>query len=70
MTVEKWSLLMLLIAPSFAGIVTETFYWFGDNNFTEWKPLIDLYTPPPYFLPGLEGAYSFGLAGEKCLIYI
>jgi len=41
----------------------ETFYWFGDNNFTEWKPLIDLYTPPPYFLPGLEGAYSFGLAG-------
>ncbi|BFZ18067.1 hypothetical protein BsWGS_21106 [Bradybaena similaris] len=40
----------------------ETFYWFGDNNFTEWKDLIDLYNPPPYFLPGLTGAYSFGLA--------
>ncbi|XP_059167485.1 jmjC domain-containing protein 8-like [Physella acuta] len=41
----------------------ETFYWFGDNNFTEWKSLIDKYTPPPYFLPRMSGAYSFGLAG-------
>ncbi|XP_013083749.2 jmjC domain-containing protein 8-like isoform X2 [Biomphalaria glabrata] len=41
----------------------ETFYWFGDNNFTEWKSLIDLYKPPPYFLPKMTGAYSFGLAG-------
>jgi ribosomal protein L16 Arg81 hydroxylase len=40
----------------------ETFYWFGDNNFTEWKDLIDLYKPPPYFLPRMTGAYSFGLA--------
>ncbi|XP_076449955.1 jmjC domain-containing protein 8-like [Babylonia areolata] len=41
----------------------ETFYWFGDNNHTEWKELFDKYVPPPYFLPGLTGAYSFGMAG-------
>ncbi|PVD38232.1 hypothetical protein C0Q70_00843 [Pomacea canaliculata] len=41
----------------------ETFYWFGDNNYTEWQELIDKYSPPPYSLPGLTGAYSFGLAG-------
>ncbi|KAK3772014.1 hypothetical protein RRG08_008252 [Elysia crispata] len=41
----------------------ETFYWFGDNNITEWQSLFDIYKPPPYFLPGMTGAYSFGLAG-------
>ncbi|RUS71633.1 hypothetical protein EGW08_020603 [Elysia chlorotica] len=41
----------------------ETFYWFGDNNITEWQALFDIYRPPPYFLPGMTGAYSFGLAG-------
>ncbi|XP_005095148.1 jmjC domain-containing protein 8 [Aplysia californica] len=41
----------------------ETFYWFGDNNFTEWQSLIDLYQPPPYSVPDMTGAYSFGLAG-------
>lgn len=41
----------------------ETFYWFGDNNHAEWKELFDTYVPPPYYLPGLSGAYSFGLAG-------
>ncbi|XP_064618057.1 jmjC domain-containing protein 8-like [Liolophura sinensis] len=41
----------------------ETFYWFGDNNHTEWEELFSLYKPPPYRLPGLTGVYSFGLAG-------
>ena len=43
--------------------LTETYYWFGDNNFTEWKSLFDLYKPPPYELPKMTGVYSFGLAG-------
>ncbi|ELU10495.1 hypothetical protein CAPTEDRAFT_19179 [Capitella teleta] len=41
----------------------ETMIWFGDNNHTEWKKLFDSYLQPPYRLPGLTGAYSFGLAG-------
>ncbi|XP_069124671.1 jmjC domain-containing protein 8-like [Argopecten irradians] len=41
----------------------ETFYWFGDNNYTEWKDLFDLYSAPTYNLPGMTGVYSFGLAG-------
>ncbi|KAJ8319104.1 hypothetical protein KUTeg_004195, partial [Tegillarca granosa] len=41
----------------------ETFYWFGDNNYTEWEEVFKVYKPPPYELPNLEGVYSFGLAG-------
>lgn len=41
----------------------ETFYWFGDNNHTEWEELFDAYHPPPYSLPNLTGAYSYGVAG-------
>ncbi|KAG7273089.1 hypothetical protein CRUP_024819 [Coryphaenoides rupestris] len=41
----------------------ETLYFFGDNNFTEWKPLFDQYQPPPYLLPGTTTAFSFGVAG-------
>ncbi|KAL3875423.1 hypothetical protein ACJMK2_033371 [Sinanodonta woodiana] len=41
----------------------ETFYWFGDNNYTEWEELFNQYKPPPYKIPGMTGAYSFGLAG-------
>ncbi|XP_062588661.1 jmjC domain-containing protein 8-like [Saccostrea cucullata] len=41
----------------------ETFYWFGDNNYTEWKELFSQYNPPPYQLPRMTGAYSFGVAG-------
>ena len=44
---------------------TETFYWFGDNNYTEWEELFDLYQEPPYQLPKHTGAYSFGIAGEN-----
>ncbi|XP_061182388.1 uncharacterized protein LOC133190718 [Saccostrea echinata] len=41
----------------------ETFYWFGDNNYTEWRELFNQYNPPPYQLPRMTGAYSFGVAG-------
>jgi hypothetical protein len=41
----------------------ETFYWFGDNNHSEWRELFDSYVPPPYKLPGKDGAYSYGVAG-------
>jgi len=44
---------------------TETFYWFGDNNHTEWKDLFDIYKQPQYRLPRMEGMYSFGLAGKS-----
>ncbi|KAM4535811.1 jmjC domain-containing protein 8 [Fundulus diaphanus] len=42
---------------------SETLYFFGDNNFTEWQNLFDRYQPPPYVLPDTTGAYSFGIAG-------
>ena len=44
--------------------IAETFYWFGDNNYTEWADVFAVYNPPPFSLPGLTGAYSFGLAGR------
>lgn len=48
-------------------LIPETFYWFGDNNYTEWEELFKQYNPPPYKLPRMTGAYSFGVAGiEKC----
>ncbi|XP_076072588.1 jmjC domain-containing protein 8-like [Mytilus galloprovincialis] len=40
----------------------ETFYWFGDNNYTEWEDVFNRYKPPPYKLPFMTGAYSFGVA--------
>ena len=40
----------------------ETWYFFGENNYTEWKPLLDLYEMPKYKLPLHEPAYSFGIA--------
>lgn len=44
-------------------LIPETFYWFGDNNYTEWEELFKQYNPPPYKLPRMTGAYSFGVAG-------
>ncbi|KAE8300929.1 Protein transport protein Sec23B [Larimichthys crocea] len=41
----------------------DTLYFFGDNNFTEWKSLFEQYESPPYVLPRTSGAYSFGIAG-------
>ena len=40
----------------------ETWYFFGENNFTEWKSLLDLYERPKYTLPDHDYAYSFGVA--------
>jgi hypothetical protein len=42
----------------------ETWYFFGENNFTEWKDLIDLYERPHFNLPLHKHAYSFGIAAS------
>ncbi|XP_040014399.1 jmjC domain-containing protein 8 isoform X2 [Xiphias gladius] len=42
---------------------SDTLYFFGDNNFTEWQGLFEHYESPPYVLPHTSGAYSFGIAG-------
>lgn len=41
----------------------ETFYWFGDNNYTEFEKLFQTYNPPKYSIPNMLPAYSFGVAG-------
>ncbi|XP_061849044.1 jmjC domain-containing protein 8 [Colius striatus] len=46
-----------------ARLGSDTLYFFGDNNFTEWGPLFQHYVPPPFRLPGTSAAYSFGIAG-------
>ncbi|XP_048465626.1 jmjC domain-containing protein 8 [Rhincodon typus] len=48
---------------SLDSLGSETLYFFGDNNFTEWDSLFRTYIQPPYQLPGTTGAYSFGIAG-------
>ncbi|XP_026887683.1 jmjC domain-containing protein 8 [Electrophorus electricus] len=42
---------------------SDTLYFFGDNNFTEWHSLFEKYKAPPYHLPYTSPAYSFGIAG-------
>ncbi|XP_077475899.1 jmjC domain-containing protein 8 [Stigmatopora argus] len=42
---------------------SDTLYFFGDTNWSEWHPLLDLYEPPAYLLPGTSRALSFGIAG-------
>lgn len=42
---------------------SDTLYFFGDNNFTEWSSLFEQYESPPYVLPHTSGAFSFGVAG-------
>jgi hypothetical protein len=39
----------------------ETWYFFGENNYTEWKDIFDSYEKPKYKLPKHEHAYSFGV---------
>uniref|UniRef100_A0A8C5WYH9 Jumonji domain containing 8 n=1 Tax=Laticauda laticaudata TaxID=8630 RepID=A0A8C5WYH9_LATLA len=45
-------------------LYSETLYFFGDNNFTEWGFLFKKYNPPPFRIPGTTGAYSFGIGGS------
>ncbi|XP_030813766.1 jmjC domain-containing protein 8 isoform X4 [Camarhynchus parvulus] len=45
-----------------ARLGSDTLYFFGDNNFTEWGPLFQHYVPPPFRIPGTSPAYSFGIA--------
>ncbi|KAM6054971.1 jmjC domain-containing protein 8 isoform 2-T2 [Chlamydotis macqueenii] len=47
-----------------ARLGSDTLYFFGDNNFTEWGPLFQRYAPPPFRIPGTGPAYSFGIAGS------
>ncbi|NXH87931.1 JMJD8 protein, partial [Edolisoma coerulescens] len=47
-----------------ARLGSDTLYFFGDNNFTEWGPLFQHYVPPPFRIPGTNPAYSFGIAGS------
>ncbi|XP_075624250.1 jmjC domain-containing protein 8 isoform X2 [Balearica regulorum gibbericeps] len=47
-----------------AKLGSDTLYFFGDNNFTEWGPLFQQYVPPPFGIPGTSPAYSFGIAGS------
>ncbi|KAM8825429.1 jmjC domain-containing protein 8 [Synchiropus picturatus] len=42
---------------------SDTLYFFGDNNYTEWNSLFQLYRKPPYVLPNTSAALSFGIAG-------
>nr|XP_020443586.1 jmjC domain-containing protein 8 [Monopterus albus] len=54
----------ILLRPQSADALgSDTLYFFGDNNFTEWQSLFEQYKPPPYVLPHTSGAYSFGIAG-------
>ncbi|XP_069726359.1 jmjC domain-containing protein 8 isoform X2 [Phaenicophaeus curvirostris] len=43
---------------------SDTLYFFGDNNFTEWGSLFQHYVPPSFRIPGTSPAYSFGIAGS------
>ncbi|KAM6424323.1 jmjC domain-containing protein 8 isoform 4-T4 [Liasis olivaceus] len=54
----------LLEPQDLASLGSETLYFFGDNNFTEWGSLFQKYNPPPFQLPGTMGAYSFGIGGS------
>uniref|UniRef100_A0A3Q0SKR4 Jumonji domain containing 8 n=1 Tax=Amphilophus citrinellus TaxID=61819 RepID=A0A3Q0SKR4_AMPCI len=54
----------VFLRPQSADVLgSDTLYFFGDNNFTEWRSLFEQYEPPPYVLPRTSGAYSFGIAG-------
>lgn len=54
----------LLQPQDLTSLGSETLYFFGDNNFTEWGPLFQKYRPPPFGIPGTTRAYSFGIAGS------
>uniref|UniRef100_A0A8C8S2H9 Jumonji domain containing 8 n=1 Tax=Pelusios castaneus TaxID=367368 RepID=A0A8C8S2H9_9SAUR len=54
----------LLGSQDLASLGSDTLYFFGDNNFTEWDSLFQKYMPPPFRIPGTSRAYSFGIAGS------
>ncbi|XP_046893350.1 jmjC domain-containing protein 8 isoform X2 [Hypomesus transpacificus] len=54
---------LLLMPQAEDTLGSDTLYFFGDNNFTEWHSLFENYKAPPYLLPQTTGAYSFGIAG-------
>ena len=48
----------------------ETWYFFGENNYTEWKEIFDSYERPKYTLPKHDHAYSFGVYLIKSVSYL
>ena len=44
-------------------LLSETFYFFGDNDMEEWSSFFEEYKLPSLMLPGHYPALSFGLAG-------
>ena len=46
-----------------SNFLSETFYFFGDNDIEEWSDILDEYQLPPLKLPLHTHALSFGLAG-------
>ncbi|XP_014663520.1 PREDICTED: jmjC domain-containing protein 8-like [Priapulus caudatus] len=62
-TLEHYINHLLNVQPS-DTLGNETWYWFGDNNHTEWEGLFSLYQLPAFHLPGHEPAMSFGLAAS------
>ncbi|XP_028842700.1 jmjC domain-containing protein 8-like [Denticeps clupeoides] len=53
----------LLTPQDVSTLGSETLYFFGDNNFTEWHSLFKEYKAPTFTLPNTSPAYSFGIAG-------
>ncbi|KAM9843312.1 jmjC domain-containing protein 8 [Aulostomus maculatus] len=53
----------LLRPQSLDALGSDTLYFFGDNNFTEWQNLFEFYESPPFTLPHTSEALSFGIAG-------
>nr|XP_057905590.1 jmjC domain-containing protein 8 isoform X2 [Doryrhamphus excisus] len=54
----------VLLRPQSPDVLgSDTLYFFGDNNLSEWRSLFDVYKPPPLVLPRTSRAYSFGIAG-------
>ncbi|XP_031669774.1 jmjC domain-containing protein 8 isoform X3 [Oncorhynchus kisutch] len=61
---------LLLRPQSLDTLGSDTLYFFGDNNFTEWHSLFENYKAPRYMLPHTTGAYSFGIADLKWIYQV
>jgi hypothetical protein len=48
----------------------ETWYFFGENNYSEWKNLLDLYERPKLGLTNHIHAYSFGVSLKVFFVYL
>lgn len=53
---------MLIVPTKLSPYGNETFYFFGDVLSEELNDLLQFYNPPPYSIPNLNPALSFGIA--------